>query len=126
MIVVDASAVVEVLLHGPFGERIAHRLLDPREALYAPHLIDLEVPQVLRRYEAAGEMSPPEAREALRVFIQMPVERQPHWPFLDRIRNCAATSRLTTLLTSLWRKLWTYPFSPATELWPQRRAIAPS
>jgi len=85
VIVVDASALLEVLLNRPSGERVAHRLLDPLEALHAPHLIDLEVAQALRRYQAVGEMSPQRARQALLVFIQMPIERHPHWPFLGRI-----------------------------------------
>jgi predicted nucleic acid-binding protein len=85
VIVVDASALLEVLLNRPSGERIAHRLLDPREALHAPHLIDLEVTQALRRCQAAGEMSPQRARQALLTLVQMPLERHPHWPFLDRI-----------------------------------------
>jgi predicted nucleic acid-binding protein len=83
--VVDASAMVEVLLNRPSGERVAQRLLDPLEALHAPHLIDLEVAQTLRRYQAAGEMSPQRARQALVAFVQMPLERHPHWPFLARI-----------------------------------------
>jgi predicted nucleic acid-binding protein len=83
--VVDASAWVEVLLNRPAGERLAHRLLDPREELHAPHLIDLEVAQALRRYQAAGEMSPQRAHQALLAFVQMPLERHPHWPFLERI-----------------------------------------
>ena len=85
MIVVDASAVVEVLLHRPSGERVANRILDPLVVLHAPHLIDLEVAQVLRRYQAAGEMSQQRARQALVAFVQFPLERHPHWPFLDRI-----------------------------------------
>ena len=85
MIVVDASAVVEVLLHRPSGERVANRILDPLVVLHAPHLIDLEVAQVLRRYQAAGEMSAQRARQALLAFVQFPLERHPHWPFLDRI-----------------------------------------
>jgi predicted nucleic acid-binding protein len=85
VIVVDASAVVEVLLHRPSGERVARRMFDPLEALHAPHLIDLEVAQVLRGYQATGDMSPQRARQALLVFVQIPLERHPHWPFLDRI-----------------------------------------
>jgi predicted nucleic acid-binding protein len=85
MMVVDASALVEVLLNRPSGERVEHRLLDPLEALHAPHLIDLEVAQALRRYQAVGEMSPQRARRALLAFVQMPLERHPHWPFLHRI-----------------------------------------
>jgi len=85
MMVVDASVLVEVLLNMPSGERVAHRLSDPDETLHAPHLVDLEVAQTLRRYEAAGEMSPERARQGLLAFLQMPLERHPHWPLLDRI-----------------------------------------
>jgi predicted nucleic acid-binding protein len=85
VIVVDASALVEMLLSRPSGQRVAHRLLDPLETLHVPHLIDLEVAQALRRYQAAGEMSPQRAHQALQVFVQMPLERHPHWPFLGRI-----------------------------------------
>jgi predicted nucleic acid-binding protein len=83
--VVDASVFLEVLLNRPSVERVAHRLRDPDEALHAPHLVDLEIAQALPRYEAAGEISPERARQALRAFVQMPLERQAHWPFIDRI-----------------------------------------
>ena len=56
MIVVDASAVLEVLLSTPAGARVAERLFTPGETLHAPHLLDLEVAQVLRRYALAGEL----------------------------------------------------------------------
>jgi predicted nucleic acid-binding protein len=83
--VIDASALVEVLLNRSPGERLAHRLRDPGETLHAPHLIDLEVAQALRRYEATGEMSPDRSRQALLVFVQMPIERHAHWPLLERV-----------------------------------------
>jgi predicted nucleic acid-binding protein len=85
VIVVDASALVEVLLNRPSGHRVAHRMLDSLEALHVPDLIDLEVAQALRRYQAAGEMSPRRAHQALLAFVQMPLERHLHWPFLGRI-----------------------------------------
>ena len=85
MIVIDASALVELLLNRPSGERLASRLRERVEDLHAPHLIDLEVAQALRRYQATGEMSLQRARQALQAFAQMPLERHPHWPFLDRI-----------------------------------------
>ena len=85
MIVLDASVLVEVLLNRPSVQRLVHQLRDPDEALHVPHLIDLEIAQTLRRYEAAGDMSPQRARQALLAFVQMPLERHPHWPFLDRI-----------------------------------------
>ncbi|MCC6198025.1 MAG: hypothetical protein IT518_26535 [Burkholderiales bacterium] len=50
MIVVDASAVIEVLLGTPVARRVAERLFVEGETLHAPHLIDVEVAQVLRKY----------------------------------------------------------------------------
>ena len=85
MIVLDASVMVEVLLNKLSVERFLYRLFDPHEELHAPHLIDLEAAQALRRYQASGEMSPHRARQALLAFSEMSLERHPHWPFLDRI-----------------------------------------
>src|SRR6185295_11153685 len=55
VIVVDASAAIELLLNTAAGIRISARLLSSGETLHAPHLIDLEVAQVLRRYARSGE-----------------------------------------------------------------------
>jgi predicted nucleic acid-binding protein len=49
MIVVDASAILEVLLQTPAAPRIEARLFAPGETLHAPHLLDLEVVHVLTR-----------------------------------------------------------------------------
>ena len=57
MIVVDASVLLEVLLRTPAARTIEERLFAPGETLHAPHLVDLEVLQVLRRYAAAREIS---------------------------------------------------------------------
>jgi len=43
MIVVDASAILEILLKTPAAPRIAKRLFAARQTLHAPHLLDLEV-----------------------------------------------------------------------------------
>ena len=85
MIVVDASAAVEVLLHRASGERLTNRLLDPEEALHAPTLIDLEVANALRRLQAGREMSPTRAQEALVTFLQLPLRLHPHRPYVRRI-----------------------------------------
>ena len=50
MIVLDASAAIEWLLQSPTGIKIETRLFSPSESLHAPHLLDVEVAQVLRRY----------------------------------------------------------------------------
>jgi predicted nucleic acid-binding protein len=55
VIVVDASAVLEILLNTSAAPRVAGYFFAPAETLHVPHLLDLEVAQVLRRYEASGE-----------------------------------------------------------------------
>ena len=85
MIVVDASAIMEVLLNTPAAARIAKRLFTPRQTLYAPHLLDLEVAHVLRRYWLMGDLSPDKGLEALHDLADFPLTRYPHDLFLPRI-----------------------------------------
>jgi predicted nucleic acid-binding protein len=54
MIVLDASAAVDWLLQTPPGLRIEKRIYARTETLHAPHLLDLEVLQVLRRLVQQG------------------------------------------------------------------------
>ena len=51
MIVLDASALLEILLRTPLAERLVDRALDASERVHAPHLLDVEALQSL----AAGE-----------------------------------------------------------------------
>ncbi len=81
----DSSAVLEVLLRSQTGLEIEKRIFSPQETLYAPHLLDLEVAQVLRRYCASGEMDAERGREALRDLADIPINRYPHDVFLPRI-----------------------------------------
>jgi predicted nucleic acid-binding protein len=53
--------------------------------LYAPHLIDVEVAQVVRRYAAAGELDAERGREALTDLADFPLLRYPHDLLLPRI-----------------------------------------
>jgi predicted nucleic acid-binding protein len=85
MTVVDASAVVEVLLRTPLGELCADRLLQAGEILCTPHLIDVEVLQALRRYAARGELAEHRGGEAILDFADLPLERYPHGPLLARV-----------------------------------------
>ena len=85
MIVVDASAVIEVLLGTSAANRIAARFFAEGETLHAPHLLDVEVAQVLRRYALAGAFSPERGGEALEDLADFPIARYPHQPFLFRI-----------------------------------------
>jgi predicted nucleic acid-binding protein len=85
LIVVDASALLEVLLARPAGLGALPRLFAARESLHAPHLIDVEVAQVLRRYAAAGQLPPPRDREALEDLADFPLRRYAHAPLLPRM-----------------------------------------
>ncbi len=85
MIVLDASAALELLLRTPAGLIIEELALGPRSTVHAPHLIDLEIAQVLRRYVRQGDMDRGRARQALLDLADLPLERYPHEPFLPRI-----------------------------------------
>jgi predicted nucleic acid-binding protein len=85
MIVVDASALVDALLRVPGSEALLDRILAPRSILSAPHLIDIEVTQVLRRYCLRGEVSTERAAEAVLDLADFPVDRYPHTLLLPRI-----------------------------------------
>ncbi|HET9748653.1 MAG TPA: type II toxin-antitoxin system VapC family toxin [Casimicrobiaceae bacterium] len=85
MIVVDASALLEVLLGTAASSRIAARLFDARETLHAPHLVDVEVTQVMRRYARSGDVSAGRGIQALQDLDDFPITRYPHHPFLSRI-----------------------------------------
>ncbi len=85
MIVPDASVVLEVLLRTPAAPAIEHRLFDAGESLHAPHLLDLEVAQVLRRYVARGEITPLRGATCLELFSSFPIRRYSHEALLSRI-----------------------------------------
>lgn len=85
MIVLDASAAIEILLRTPVGSEIEARILVPDQTLHVPHLLDLEVLQVLRRYVRSGEISAVRGQEAVYDLLDMPLIRYPHEPFLLRM-----------------------------------------
>lgn len=85
MIVVDTSAILQVLLNTPAASRVGERLFAAGETLHAPHLLDLEVAQVLRRYAAAGDLDPERGLQALEDLTDLPLSRYPHDLFLPRI-----------------------------------------
>lgn len=84
MIVLDASAAVELLLNTAPGRRIAARIGSTGE-IHCPHLIDVEIGQVLRRLAARGDITAERAGTALAHWSSLDLERHPSAPFLDRI-----------------------------------------
>ena len=85
MIVVDASALIELLTRSDRGRRVEARILKPSESIHAPALIDLEVAQVLRRYVLSGQVPEHWARMALDVAIAFPMTRYVHEPLMKRV-----------------------------------------
>jgi predicted nucleic acid-binding protein len=85
MIVLDASALVEQLLDTPTGLCLQDRCLAGGESVHAPHLLDLEVTSVLRRYSQQGLLSAARAVQAIDDLMDFPLTRYAHDPFLPRI-----------------------------------------
>lgn len=85
MIVTDASVVLELLLRTTAADAVERRLFNRRDSLHAPHLLDVEVAQVLRRYAGRGEISAARGRLTLGLLARLPIERYAHEPMLARI-----------------------------------------
>ena len=85
MIVVDASALIEVLLRTPAANAVEGHLFASGETLHAPHLLDIEVAQVIRRYAAKGEIDGERGREALDDLADLRIQRYPHDFLLPRV-----------------------------------------
>jgi predicted nucleic acid-binding protein len=83
VIVLDASATIELLLNTKAGSAVAARLVD--ESLHAPHLLDVEVAQVLRRWVRAGDITGADGADALEVLAVLDIERYDHVALLPRI-----------------------------------------
>ena len=84
MIVVDASAITEFLLQTPLGQRVESRLFRGVDELHAPHLIDVEVLQALRRLAREGDVLPERAQEAFDDLMTLAVRRHAHLDLLGR------------------------------------------
>lgn len=84
MIVLDASAALEVLLGTPAAGPIAERIFAPDQSLHVPHLFDVEVLQVVRLYCRTGEIDADRGREAVEDLEDLGVERYSHEPLLRR------------------------------------------
>jgi predicted nucleic acid-binding protein len=85
MIVLDASATVDWLLQTSAGPHIEHRIYSARESLHAPHLLDLEVAQVLRRLVREGAVPASRADEAVQDLLDLRLIRYPHLTLLPRV-----------------------------------------
>jgi predicted nucleic acid-binding protein len=83
--VVDASALLEALLRTPAAEEVERRLFDSRQTLHAPHLLDVEIAQIVRRYAATGDLDAERGHMALADLADFPLYRYPHDFLLPRV-----------------------------------------
>ena len=84
MIVVDASALLEFLLQTSLGARVEARLFGEDDELHAPHLVDVEITQGLRRLVRTGEVSAGRADEAIADLTDLDLHRHAHLDLLGR------------------------------------------
>jgi len=84
VIVLDASVVAEVVLQSGKGAKIRQRLHAVR-LVHAPHLVDIEVINALRRHYLLGTLTPARAYQALEDFRSMRILRHRHSAYVARI-----------------------------------------
>jgi predicted nucleic acid-binding protein len=85
VIVLDASALVELILDTATGQLVARRIADPAEGLHVPHLADVEIVQALRRYVREGEIDADAAEVAMDDLRALDLQRHAHEPLLERV-----------------------------------------
>jgi predicted nucleic acid-binding protein len=78
VIILDASAAIEWLLRTQIGIKIDKRIFSPQVPLHAPHLLDVEVAQVLRRYVRDKTITAQRGQEALEDLSDLPLNRYPN------------------------------------------------
>ena len=91
MIVLEASAAIEWLFRSAAGIKIDQRIFSASETLHVPHLLDIEVAQVLRRYLRDKAITAERAEEALEDLEDMPLRRYPHDFLISRVWELRAT-----------------------------------
>jgi predicted nucleic acid-binding protein len=84
LIVVDASAMLELLLQTSLGARVEMRLFADGGDLHSPHLLDVEVTQGLRRLVRSGAVSAIRAAEASEDLSDLDLHRHAHLHLLTR------------------------------------------
>src|SRR5829696_8370164 len=93
--------MVSILLDpGPDAEPIRERVESPGESLHVPHLLNIEVLNVLRRQTLRGILAEERGATVLQDLESIRMIRYPHAPLLERIWNLRETSPPTTRPTS--------------------------
>ncbi|MGH8829057.1 MAG: type II toxin-antitoxin system VapC family toxin [Jiangellaceae bacterium] len=98
MMVLDASAVVALLLRSDAGNRVAERLGDTTDVVHVPHLMLVEVSQVLRRLVQAAVITPDRGKRTITYLRDIDAVRHAHerllprmWELRENLTACDAT-----------------------------------
>jgi predicted nucleic acid-binding protein len=73
------------LLQTAVGKKVEARVLDPDEQMNAPHLLDVEATQALRRLTQLKSITATRGKEALSDYAALDIRRAGHLDFLDRM-----------------------------------------
>lgn len=117
MIVLDASAALELLLVTPTGAAVARIVGRTGDTLHAPHLIDLEGLQVVRRLVRSDQLTRARAAQALADLAALRVQRYGHLALAPRIWGSGRTRRRMTQHIWPWPKRCRERYSRATPRW---------
>lgn len=74
-----------MLLWTERAEPICDRILDSAESRHAPHLLDIEVAQVVHIYRLSGEIDDSRGNQMMGDFQDLPIDRHDHTFLLSRI-----------------------------------------
>lgn len=82
--VLDASVIIDLLLaRQPYCSEI-EPLMQKADTFAVPHLLDVEVAQVLRRFVIRGELTYQRAQQAIDDLLDLPLTRYPHERLITR------------------------------------------
>jgi predicted nucleic acid-binding protein len=83
--VVDASALVELLIGGPAATAVFERVFRARIEIHAPHSLDVEVANAVRKLWRRGLLVDQDVEDIGAIYRDLKIERHGNGPFLHRI-----------------------------------------
>lgn len=76
---------MELLLRSRVGREVAERIRPPDVVVHVPHLLEVEVVQVLRRLVRMGALGAERAKRSVDLLARLPLRRRWHTPLLPRV-----------------------------------------
>lgn len=98
--VIDACALVDLLLHNDLGDAVRRRITG--HVLHAPAHVDAEVLSALGRLHRAGELDAASVESTLHALIAAPIQRR---PIVDLVNGAWARRHQLRLVDALYVEL---------------------